>query len=332
MARKFSGRPPGVEPAAVRAAFLALLLMLAAAALRGYLPDRDRPGDGATGDSIALVGVVAMLSVTVAVMAVSLIARFRDRRAAAGSLSHLAERRFGRGDRLDRRAVLRALGLVAGAVAIMSAAVALLATHPGVPVSVAPPTPSTQMPDDQTASSATGGLWPQMQPGQQQPEVLGYLVIAAVCTLVMIAAAAASALRRRSTPAPAHADGRVPPTVGDPDPASLIRAARLGLAEMADPVRGPREAIIACYATMERELSHLPDAAPQDFDTPTEVLARAVTHHALHADNAAQLVALFTEARFSRHVMTEGHRDAAARVLRLVLAELSRPDAPRSTS
>ena len=35
-----------------------------------------------------------------------------------------------------------------------------------------------------------------------------------------------------------------------------------------------------------------------------------------------QLVDLFTEARFSPHVMNEGHREIAVQVLRLVLAEL----------
>ena len=76
---------------------------------------------------------------------------------------------------------------------------------------------------------------------------------------------------------------------------------------------------------MERELANVPGAAPQDFDTPTEVLVRAVEHRALHADNAAQLVNLFEEARFSPHVMNEGHREEAVNVLRLVLAELRSP-------
>src|SRR6185312_7579504 len=98
---------------------------------------------------------------------------------------------------------------------------------------------------------------------------------------------------------------------------SLARAARRGLDEMTDLSREPREAIIACYAAMERELAQVPGAVPQEFDTPTEVLARAVEHHALHADNAVQLVNLFAEARFSPHVMNEGHRDVAVRVLRL---------------
>jgi hypothetical protein len=66
----------------------------------------------------------------------------------------------------------------------------------------------------------------------------------------------------------------------------------------------------------------LPEAAPQDFDTPTEVLARAVEHRVLQADNAARLVRLFTEARFSSHVMTEKHREIAVGVLAVILAEL----------
>ena len=56
--------------------------------------------------------------------------------------------------------------------------------------------------------------------------------------------------------------------------------------------------------------------------------SRAVEHQALHADNAVQLVNLFEEARFSPHVMGEGHRETAVRVLELVLAEI----APRSAT
>ena len=56
-----------------------------------------------------------------------------------------------------------------------------------------------------------------------------------------------------------------------------------------------------------------PARLPQDCDTPSEVLARAVDRHALHADSATQLVELFEEARFSPHVMNEGHRDTAVR-------------------
>ena len=74
--------------------------------------------------------------------------------------------------------------------------------------------------------------------------------------------------------------------------------------------------------SMERELANVPDAMPQDFDTASEVLARAVAHHALGPDSATQLVELFDEARFSPHVMGEEHRDLAVEVLQQVLDEL----------
>ena len=108
---------------------------------------------------------------------------------------------------------------------------------------------------------------------------------------------------------------------------SLARAAEVGLAEIGDLSREPREAIIACYAAMERELTHVPGAVPQDCDTPSEVLARAVDNHALRADSATQLVELFEEARFCPHVMNEGHRDAAVRVWNVCLP--SSPDSLR---
>jgi hypothetical protein len=140
--------------------------------------------------------------------------------------------------------------------------------------------------------------------------------------LIVVGTAIASRRQRRGAqPYPIAADV----TDGQPTAAatqSLARAAELGLAEIGDLSREPREAIIACYAAMERELTRVPGAVPQDFDTPTEVLARAVDHHALHAESATQLVELFEEARFSPHVMNEGHRDIAVDVLRVVLAEL----------
>jgi hypothetical protein len=105
-------------------------------------------------------------------------------------------------------------------------------------------------------------------------------------------------------------------------PERLARAAELGLEEIGDLSRDPRAAIIACYVAMERGLAHAPGAVPLASDTPSEVLARAVQHHALSADSATELVELFTEARFSPHVMNEAHREAAVQALRRVLTEL----------
>jgi hypothetical protein len=157
--------------------------------------------------------------------------------------------------------------------------------------------------------------------------MLGILLAATVPMMLLLVVASLIMSRRRYRAATLHTvaddDAEYPPPVPRSD--SLARAAERGLAEMADLGREPREAIIACYAAMERELANVPGAAPQDFDTPTEVLARAVELHALHIDNAVQLVNLFEEARFSPHVMNEAHRDIAVDVLRLVLAELRSP-------
>jgi hypothetical protein len=143
--------------------------------------------------------------------------------------------------------------------------------------------------------------------------------------VVFVGAAIMGRRQRRRATTTVAPDGEYRPaaTTSAPDP--LARAAELGLAEAGDLSREPREAIIACYAAMERELENSPEIGPREWDTPSEVLARAVEHHALRADSATQLVDLFEEARFSPHVMTEEHREVAVRVLSLVLDELRSP-------
>jgi len=166
---------------------------------------------------------------------------------------------------------------------------------------------------------------PPQHPADRSGKVLGYLGASTVLLLVTLVTASLLTARARrrivTTEVVAGHDGQ--PAAAASGSESLARAAEKGLAEIGDLSREPREAIIACYAAMERELEHIPGSAPQDFDTATEVLARAVRQHALSADNATQLVDLFAEARFSPHVMNEQHREVAVAALELVLAELS---------
>jgi hypothetical protein len=173
-------------------------------------------------------------------------------------------------------------------------------------------------------SGQAAGPRPRQTPRNDGGQVFRILLASTISLLVLLVTGAVVMSRRRVRPAlPGPvAEGSHEPPVPVPPSESLARAAELGLAEMADLSRDPRAAIIACYAAMERELANVPEAAPQEFDTPTEVLARAVRQHALRAGNAGQLVSLFAEARFSPHVMNEAHRDVAVRVLRLVLDEL----------
>jgi hypothetical protein len=292
-----------------------VLTVIAAIALRGYLPGVESPPQErqATGFG-SLFAVIAMLAVSMAIIVIAIVTQSRNRPLGHGA-GDLPRERAG-----DRRPLTWRMVLVAVAVVIAWLLLFALLSRmngqfgvdaPASPTSTPPPgapVPPTEAP----------------QPPQSSPAVFSMLAGATV--LLMLAVFIGAAIigrrqRRRVQPPPAPGDESVmAPTTSAPDP--LARAAERGLAEAGDLSREPREAIIACYAAMERELENSPEVVPRESDTPTEVLARAVEHRALRADSATELVELFEEARFSPHVMTEGHREAAVRVLRLVLAEL----------
>lgn len=310
---------PGMDKPTGRVVALLVLLFVVAAALRGYLPARHDAMRSESGGRAALTFVVAILAVTLALIAVAVVARLRDPRAPAPSAGGLSEM-LGTG---KGRPSWRVLLIGAAVIAAWLLIVLLLTRFSGHGVAPAP------SPPDGGAAASTHP--PAQPPPQQHPHrprdgsqsLLGILLACTVAMLVMFVAGTVASARRRWRPAaPVIADEPAESPAPAPRSESLARAAERGLAEMTDLSREPREAIIACYAAMERELAQVPGAVPQEFDTPTEVLARAVEHHALHADNAGQLVNLFVEARFSPHVMNEGHRDIAVGVLRLVLDEL----------
>jgi hypothetical protein len=306
-----------MDKATGRVVAVIVLLIAIAASLRGYLPgveraDEQRPPHNGS----SLVYVAALISVSLVIVAVALISRLRDPRRVTSSASPLSDRFSGGRGRPAWRVVI----IGAAVLVVWLLLVWLLSRYigPQAGVDQSPSAPQSAVP-----TPANNVPRP---PGQQDNgadhDVLRYLIASTVALLAMILAGAIAARRRRvSEPSVAEA----PAPFGEQTSAaatSLVRAAESGLAEIEDPNHEPRQAIIACYAAMERELKHVPGAAPQDFDTPTEVLARAVEHHALHVDNAAELVNLFEEARFSPHVMTETHRSSALRVLQLVLADM----------
>jgi hypothetical protein len=314
------GKPAG------RVVAVLVLLILLAAALRGYLPAHhaSRPEE-VGGSRAAMMFLVAALSATLALVAFSIIARLRDPRTVAPSSADLSEMLGGGSARPSLRVVLIAVGVVV-AWLLITILLSRLFAAPDVGLSAPQPDSSTTPP----LSPSGGGQTPKPQPRHKPTgDSLGTL-LAFVPVLLILFAGGIFVSRRRRPPATPRTEShsRVDSPVPETTSESLVRAAEVGLAAMADLSREPREAIIACYAAMERELANVPGAIPQDADTPTEVLARAVEHHALHADNAVQLVNLFEEARFSPHVMDEGHRETAVRLLELVLGEI----APRSGS
>lgn len=308
---------PGIDKPTRRVIALIVLLIVVAAALRGYLPARDRvthaePGSGRA----AMVFVVVALSATLTLLAFAVIARLRDPRAAAPKTRDISDMLGSGKSRPSWRVLLIGLGVI-----IAWLLIAMLLSRFFVPH-----TPSASTPD---VSSAPTSQRPALPPQQPRPhndrDMYGILLASAIPLMLMLVAGTVPSSRRRWRPPGTIAADDVESSAPVRRSESLARAAELGLAEMTDLRREPREAIIACYAAMERELANVPGAVPQEFDTPTEVLARAVEHHALHADNAIELVNLFEEARFSPHVMNEEHRAVAVNVLGLVLAELRSP-------
>ncbi len=292
-----------------------VLLVVAAAALHGYLPGiesppRERPTSG-LGSWFA---VVAMLAVSMSIIVIAIVTQSRNRPVGHGAGELPRERTA------DRRPLTWRMIAVAVAVVLAWLLVVALLSRLNAQIGVEAPAPEAGMPPTGTPQP------PQAPPEQPQPSsaVLSLLAGSAVLLMIVVflTAALAGRMRRRRPAVAAETDDEFPVTTTASAPDPLARAAEVGLAEAGDLSREPREAIIACYAAMERELANSPDVVPRESDTPTEVLARAVEHRALHADNAIQLVELFEEARFSPHVMTEAHREAAVRVLRLVLDEL----------
>jgi heme/copper-type cytochrome/quinol oxidase subunit 2 len=308
----------GAKPTG-RVVALVALVVLTGIALRGHLPGDARAADEPPSNSpAALIAVIAVLVAAVVIITIAIVATLRQPRPPRQGSGPLDTASGGERFLPSWRFVLIALGVLLAwliAVVLLLRLTSVLDVH------------------DQTAATAPTSA-PSTLPGQQPPpppppeqqeqgDVFWFLFVTTVFMLVVWVAGIAVALRRhRGGPRPVPIDDSTPAPATEPAGPALAVAAERGLAAMEDLSREPREAIIACYAAMEEALANAPGAMPQDSDTPSEVLARAVEHDAIHPGTATDLVELFAEARFSPHVMNEGHREIAVRALELVLAEL----------
>jgi Domain of unknown function (DUF4129) len=314
----------GIDKASGRVVALIALLFVSALALRGHLPGSDHPHHEKPANSAASqVGVDTLLIVSVIIVAIAFIASLRRPRTAGASAPFQLPGSFD--GKLTWKPVRRLLLIGVGAFLVWLAIVVLFSHLQLLQLPVLPFTepPHNRVPMTGVPSPPPPSPTPQpMTPRQREPSVFGYLLAATVAMLLWVAGGVMVRRSRRAAGLQSPPADRQDPMTGESTPETLTRAAEFGLAAIDDRSRGPRESIIACYAAMERALADAPGAEPQDSDTPSEVLARAVEHHALHAGSATELVDLFAEARFSPHVMTERHREIAAQALRRVLVEL----------
>ena len=305
----------------VRATVLLGLILVTALSVHGAVPEANpiprRPPQGGVW---SVVAVMVMMSVAVVIAGVGLLILIRDQRAHPAPLEPAVEVDL-RSPRDRRRMLIIGVAAVAACVAVF----ALLSVGVGLrrtPTEPAAPPHSGQSDSSGSARQTTA---PDHNPPTDRIDVAPVLLVSGSVVLVVFIAGSILVARRNRWGA-SQFDGEepgsdYPGSVAD----SLTRAAERGLAEMTAPGRDPRSAIIACYAAMENGLADAPDSAPQASDTPSEVLARAIGHGALHSNAGRSLADLFTEARFSPHQMTEADRQSAVELLGNVLADLRSP-------
>jgi hypothetical protein len=122
---------------------------------------------------------------------------------------------------------------------------------------------------------------------------------------------------------------RPPPGVEEPDadwledPVAAAEQIRRGadLREQLLRTGPPRNAIVACWSRFEEQAAEV-GLAPRAWETPSEFTVRVLGGLARDQDAVGRLEQLYVEARFSRHEITEEHREHAIEALRRVHGSL----------
>ncbi|HUB69343.1 MAG TPA: DUF4129 domain-containing protein [Acidimicrobiales bacterium] len=240
-----------------------------------------------------LEAVVVVLLVAVAV---------RTRRAAPGGGDPVAA---------TLRSVLRwVLGL--GAVALAVTVLVLANISLPVPKLRAPTTPTRSL-------STTGRLAPRAAgaPGNGSHVGVTGLLYGVIVALVVLAFVIVVLVARRQR----QGDALPEPTAPAEDYAITAQEAISGGRRALVRLDDAREAIIACYVSMEASLAAA-GAERSVAETPDELLAKAVRLSLVGGSAAGRLTSLFYEARFSTHHMGRSQRDAAERALAQLEADL----------
>jgi hypothetical protein len=284
-----SGQPAqGREARAAqsRVAAVAILLAVAIAGLRasGTLSHAPQPGAAGLGGT-ALVATLAGAEGVALIAFITVLVTARPRR------------RPQRDDEPPRLRIpwwVKTLLVVVSAFAVAAPLAILLARKTGHR------TPSPFLVHPVGPVGAPG------QPGATS-NVSGWSLLAGI----VLAAAVVLTLAARS------ASKKRPPATRHTRLTESLAAARAAL----EAGRTPRDAIIACYAAMERGFAAA-GSAPADADTPAEVLTRAARAGILRSASAEVLTGLFRRARYSDEPMSGADSAAAAGALAQMQAEL----------
>lgn len=279
-----------------RLALVALLIVIAAAALRGGLP-RLAVNGRYTGDELPIA--VALEAVVIALLIV-----VQVRRARAPRAQIIAVR---------LREVLRSV-LLAASVAV-PACYALTRTIPIRPTGrrlVRPTLP---------------GRGPFRLPAHMSHGLFVFATVVDIVLILLVFAALMTGLvflarrlhwRREAARRQRAAIAEFTEEDANADLKKAVEYGWLALRELDD----ARGAIIACYLAMERSLARA-GTAREAAETPDELLARAAGSGVVRGAAAGQLTEVFYEARFSTRELTPRHRATAERALAELAASLS---------
>lgn len=173
-----------------------------------------------------------------------------------------------------------------------------------------PPLPEEEARPPVTEAGPAAEQVPDTRPA---PPMWPVVLIGATFVAAMAAAAASGRRRRPPSPAPTRA-------VADPEQARAAFDASLEEL-LAEP--DPRRAVVAAYATLLTGLGRA-GVPRRPSEAPEEHLERALVELQVPDPALRALVALFEEARFSTHALTETHKARALDALRTAQAELRR--------
>ncbi len=210
------------DKATGRVVAVIVLLIIIAAALRGYLPGVDRAARKTPPDSGAsLVYVIAMLGVSLVIFAVAIIVRLRDPRRAAPSAGGLPDRfSDGRG-----RPTWRVLLIGAGVLAAWLLAVWLLSQFVVLHTAVQAPTaPASTAPTP--ANNVSRPPKPPDVGGSRA--MLRYLIATTVAVLVLAVVGVVAARPRSVEEAPIVAAEPMRPAPAPGTSESLVRVPKSG--------------------------------------------------------------------------------------------------------
>jgi len=192
--------------------------------------------------------------------------------------------------------------------------------HDGVfhaPVPTTPELPSHQGGHVRPAPPAHSPLWVRALLIGLATIACGFVVLAAVSAFGLLKMISLPGLRR-----PVEVADEVDVDWLD-DPVAAAEQIRRGsdLREQLLRTGPPRNAIVACWSRFEEQAAEV-GLAPRAWEAPSEFTVRVLGALAHDQDAVSALERLYVEARFSRHEITEGHRERAIEAVRRVHASL----------